>query len=276
MPSLQDISRHFDDIDILDGYTGAFLFKAQVSSFLESAKDGSTNKQRVMSVAPGTAMPARRLLDYFGEKWIVGDGNIDALQNTQLRANYWITKLIDMAIRLTPAEVCNGGAGLAFATSKAYLKDTVNYTTDSEYDPQWDFTISIAESVVKGQFLQVAGTLYRVRTTHTTEGGFLVATADELDAGALVAVQLVAGGLYNPVTEEREEILTDTFGIHFDPTKLFRFVSEADPRYLSGDRTLILSVPASVGSTVIMENISWKVLTCTPELDGWNLHIRRA
>lgn len=276
MPSLQDISRHFDDIDILDGYTGVFLFKAQVSSFLESSKDGSTNKRRVISVAPGTVMPDRRLLDYFGEKWIVGDGNIDALQNTQLRANHWITKLVDMAVRLTPVEACNGTAGLTFATSKAYLKDTTNYTTDSEYDPQWDFTISISESVVKGQFLQAAGKLFRVRTTHTTEGGFLVATADELDAGARAAVQLAVGGVYNPVTEKREEVLTNTFGIHFEPAKLFRFLSEADPRFLSGDKTLILAVPASVGSLVHLENVSWKVLTCTPELDGWNLHIRRA
>lgn len=276
MPELSDISAHFDDIDILDGYTGVFLFKAQVSSFLESSKDGSTNKKRVISVAPGTVMPNRRLLDYFGEKWIVGDGNIDALQNVQLRANYWITKLVDMAARLTPAEACNGADGVTLATSKSYMKDTVNYTTDTEYDPQWDFTISMSESVTKGQFLRAAGQLFRVRTTHTSEGGFLLATADELDTGARVPVQLAAGGDYNPVTEERAETITDTFGIRFEPTKLFRFVSEADPRYLGGDQTLILAMSAPVGSTVYIENVSWKVLTCTPELDGWNLHIRRS
>lgn len=276
MPLLSDIAAHFDDIEIFDGYTGDYLFKAQVSSFNETNKDGSTNKKRTMSVRPATVMPLRRLMSYFGEKWIVGDGNIDGLQDIQLRKAYWITKMVDMAVRLSPAQVCNDTPGYTLATSKQYLKDTVNYVTDSEYDPQWDFTISITENVYKGQFINTGSKLFRVRSVHTSAGGFLIANCDELDGTPRVPVTLTTVGVFNPITEVHTGVVTSTFGILFDPSKLFRFASEADARFLSGDMTLILGMNAPVGSLVSLSGISWKVLTSTPELDGWNLHIRMA
>lgn len=276
MPLLSDIAAHFDDIDIVDGYTGVKVFKAQISSFNETSPDGSTNKKRTMSVVPGTIMPARRVISYFGEKWIVGDGNTDGLQNRRIRTAYWTRKVIDMAVRLTPAQVCNDIPGYELATSKEYLKDTVNYVTDSEYDPQWDFTMSITENVFKGQFISTGSKLFRVRSAHTTAGGFLLANCDELDGSPRVPVTLTSMGEYDPITDVRAGTVTNTFGILFDPSKLFRFASQADARYLAGDMTLILSVPVPVGSLVGLAGVSWKVMTSTPELDGWNLHIRRA
>jgi hypothetical protein len=276
MPLLSDISKHFDDIDIFDGYSRAKLFKGQVSSFNETSPDGSTNKKRTISVVPGTVMPPRRVISYFDEMWIVGDGNTDGLQNRALRTAYWTRKVIDLAIRLTPGEVCNDIPGYELATSKEYLKDTVNYVTDSDYDPQWDFTISISENVFKGQFISTGSKLFRVRSVHTTAGGFLLANADELDGSPRVPVTLTTVGDYDPVLDTRAGVVTNTFGIFFDPSKLFRFASQADPRILSGDMTLILAMPAPVGSLVSLARANWKVLTSTPELDGYNLHIRRA
>jgi hypothetical protein len=276
MPELSAVSAYFDDIDIIDGYTLVKLFKAQVSSFNEVAKDGNTNKKRTMSVAPGTKIPARRLISYFGECWIVGDGNTDGLQNHKLRTAYWTRKVIDMAYSLSPADACNGLAGFKLASSKEYLKDTVNSVSDSEYDTQWDIIIGITESVVKGQFLKIGEKYYRVRAIHTTASGFLVANCDELDGTPRVAISLVIAGEVDPRTETRIQSYSDTFGILFDPSKLYRFISQADPKYLSGDMTLILALPASVGSVVSLSGIDWRVLTCTPELDGFSLHIRRA
>lgn len=276
MPELSDVSCHFDDIDILDGYTGAWLFLAQLSSFNEAAKDGSTNKKRTMSVKPGIAIPTRRLISYFGEQWIVGDGNTDGLQNVRLRQTYWITKVIDFVERLSPSQVVSATGGEILASSKAYLKDTINFVTDSEYDPQWDFTLSIYETVLKGEYLSAGSKLYRVRSVHTTEGGFLVANCDELDGQARVPVQLMIAGDFDPVTEVRTNTIMHTHGVLFDPSKLFRFVSEADPRNHAGDMTLILAMSAPVGSQVTVGGFVWKVLTSTPELDGFNHHIRRA
>ena len=276
MPKLSNISCHFDDIKISDGYTGVSLFKAQLSTFNEAAKEGSTNKKRTMSVRPGTVIPPRRLIGYFDESWIVGDRNTDGLQGVALRQTYWITKMIDMAIRLTPAQVALNIQGFTFATSKVYLKDTVNFVSDSEYDPQWDFTISASESVAKGEFLSAAGKLFRVRSSHTTEAGFITANCDELDGSPRVAVTIRVAGEFNPITETRGGAVVNTFGILFDPSKLFRFMSQADPRNLSGDMTLVLAQNVPVGSLVTVLGVNWKVLTCSPELDGWSLHIRRA
>jgi hypothetical protein len=276
MPELSAVAAHFDDIDIVDGYTLAKLFKGQVSSFNETSPDGNTNKKRTISVVPGTIIPARRLISYFGENWLIGDGNTDGLQNRQLRTAYWTRKVVDTAFRLSPAEACKGLTGFALASSKEYLKDTVNSVSDSEYDPQWDITISITESAVKGQFLKIDNKYYRIRSVHTTASGFLVANCDELDGTPRTAVRLVIAGEVDPITETRIQAYSDTFGILFDPSKLYRFISQADPRYLSGDMTLILALPASVGSVVSLSGIDWRVLTCTPELDGFSLHIRRA
>lgn len=276
MPLLSDIAAHFDDIDIYDGYTGDYVMMAQVSSFNETSPDGSTNKKRTMSVVPGTIIPARRLISYFDEKWIVGDGNTDGLQGTKIRTAYWIRKVIDMAYRLTPAQVCLATAGLQIATSKEYLKDTVNYVTDSEYDPQWDFTLAVTEPVVKGHFIQVGSKLFRVRSAHDTASGFLVANCDELDGAPRVSVTLIAKGAFDPVLETSAQVTTNTFGILLDPSKLFRFSSQADARYLAGDMTLILPIPSPVGSLVTLAGVNWRVLTVSAELDAFNLHIRRA
>lgn len=276
MPELADVSAHFDDIEVFDSYTGKFLFRGQLASFVEAAREGSTNLKRTMSVAPDIEIPFRRMFQYFGENWIVGNGNVDGLYNQRMRKTYWITKAMDMVERLTPAEACLEKAGTIFGASKVFLKDTINYTSDSEYDPQWEFSVAATEQVVKGSFLVTMGKIYRVREYRLNEGGFLLATADQLDDDAKVAVDLTAVGDFDPITETFVETLTPTFGILLEPTKLFRFKSEADRRFNAGDASLILPVIAAVGSLVTIATVKWKILSCTPELDAWNYHIRLA
>jgi hypothetical protein len=193
-----------------------------------------------------------------------------------MRQTYWVTKVAEMASRLTPLEACKESVGAILAMSKVYLKDTINYTSDSEYDPQWEFSLSASEVVLKGHFLVSGGKLYRVRESRTNEGGFLLAVADQLDDSARVTATLTVGGEFDPVTETSVGTVTSTFGILLEPTKLFRFKTEADARFIAGDMSMVIAMVAPVGSVVEIDLVKWKVLTCTPELDAWNLHIRRA
>ena len=92
MPSLFDVASHFDDVACVDSYTGAALFNAQFSSFIESSPDGSTTQKRTLSLAPTLTIPARRCISFQGEHWIVGDGNVDMIYNTPTRRAYWMKK----------------------------------------------------------------------------------------------------------------------------------------------------------------------------------------
>ena len=64
MPSLFDVAGHFDDVACVDSYTGAALFNAQFSSFIESSPDGSTTQKRTLSLAPTLTIPARRCISF--------------------------------------------------------------------------------------------------------------------------------------------------------------------------------------------------------------------
>lgn len=274
MPSLQDIASHFDDVVTTDAYSGAALFKAQYGTFIETSPDGSGAINRVMSVRPGTVMPTRRVLAIFDERWIVGNGNTDALAGETIRVAYLMRKVTDSAVRLTPAEACVSAVGYSVYVSKDQLKETVNGVTDSEYDNQAKISLASTEAVTKGQFFRIGGDLFRIRSRNQEANGFLSALADELDTGYLVSAAFGSTGVYDPVTDSYPGGTTITPSILIDTSKLYRFRSEADAKFLSGDMTLITTNTAPVGATVTIAGVLWKIITKTVELDAFNLHIR--
>lgn len=273
MPELFDVACHFDDIDITDGYTGAALFAGQFSSFEESSPDGSTSKKRTLSVKPDVVIPTRRVISFLTETWIVGDGNVDGIFNTAIRRAFWMKKSSGIAQRVTPAQLLAGTTGYDLHISRDYLKDTVNGVSDTEYDPFWDIYVALGEVVSKGYFLKLAGSVYRVRGVHDEQSGFTLAQCDQLDSTALVTATLTTG-TFDPITDTKTSSSTTLPGAMLEPSKFYRYNTKLDPKYNSGDMSLLLSTKVNVGNVLSISGMRWRVMAVQTELDAFAHHIQ--
>lgn len=274
MPELFDVACHFDDVEVFDAYTNASAFRGQFSSFEESAPDGSTAKRRTMSVRPGTVIPTRRAISFVGEQWIVGDGNTDAIFNTPIRTAYWMKKSVGLVERLTPAQLCNGTAGVQLHSAVEHLKDTTNGVTDSEYDAQYNLNISKTETGAKGEFIQWAGRLLRIRTSHPEESGFMLLTCDEIESG-LQSATVATAASYDPVADAYTTTTATISVVLVEAAKFYRLATMADRTYQAGDYTMVAAAQLPKGTNVTAAGNAWRILDVQPERDGWAYHIRR-
>jgi len=275
MPSIYDVACHYDDIQATDAYTGITLFKAQYSSFNEAAKDGTITKRRTMSVRPGITIPTRRAVNFLTETWIVGDGNNDGIYGKAIRTAYWLKKSTALAELQTPLQVCNATSGIAMHISAMYLKDTVNSTSDTEYDAFWNVFTATGEGVAKGYYFKVGSKYFRIRGQHIETTGFSLAACDELDDSSLASATITTGLSYDPITDTQIGSTSTVSVILLDPGKFYRYATNADDKYTAGDLSLICGVSLSVGSALTIAGLRWRVLSKEAELDSWVHHIRR-
>lgn len=275
---LFDAATFFDTDAVYDGYSGVYLFDAQVSSFDDSSSDGATNRRRVMSTGPTVVIPTRRVITLYGERWIVGVETPDGFGGEVIRQHFNTKRTTNLAALLTPGQALAGGAGTSAYIQKMYFKDTVNSLTDSEYDVLWNIFVAPSEPVSKGSFIRdEAGLLYRVRNTYLPTEGILLCQSDELDSDAVQSCSFATGTL-DPVTEAITGGPTVATCIQVDLPKFFRFRHVSDQRAQPGD--VAVFVPSSVtlksGLTFTMLGATWRVQSFQPEIDAQVVHARRA
>lgn len=277
---LKSAARYFDTDTVTDGYTGALLFKAQFSSFEQAAPDGSFQRRRVVSVAPGIAPASRRVVTVQGMRWIMGELVTDAFKDKPIRQTSAAKEATDLFTLLTPAQAALRASGTPLYGHKQYLKDTVNSVTDSNYDPQYEVFFAITENLKAGYFLKSASQYLHIRSMQFANEGYWVAVSDELarNPASDAEVAVTFTGTYDPVTETRAAGTTTT-GIMLDMYKLYNFNTEADPRNQAGDMSLIVAKSAITpadNQTLTINGVSWRNIKFTSYHDAWNIQIRRA
>lgn len=275
MPELFDVACHFDDIPVVDAYTGLFAFNGQFSTFEETAINGSTERKRSLSVAPGVIVPARNVVTIFGENWIIGSGNTDGIYGRAIRKGYYLKRADELAVVRSPAQLLASAVGASMYVNRMYLKDTVNGVTDSQYDPFWEVYTGASEVTPRGYFISVAGLLLRIRTSHKELSGFNLAQSDELDTSTLKTLTVPVTPVYNPVTDTYSGTTASVSAVVFDAYKFYKYATVADPKVNSGDLTAIVAASVPAGQTVTMDGQKWKVASVQAELDAWALHLVR-
>lgn len=278
MADLFQAARWFDDVPIYDGYTNAFLFNGQYSTYDEGSPDGTTSKRRILSLDPSFSIPLRRSIKIEGENWLVGDGLTDSIFGEPIRKNYWIKKVTDIAQFRTPLQVCNGDFGTTVHTHKQYLKDTVNGITNSQYDPFWNIFYSGNEVASRGYFISFESKLTRVRGLHLELEGLMLAGCDELDDSlneSIVAVSVDTVKTYNPITDTYTTTSGSYNGIKLDAYKLYNYNNQAEPKVNAADITLILPVEVPTGRTITVSGKIYRVSSVNPDLDAWSHNLTR-
>lgn len=277
---LKNAARYFDNDTVTDGYTGAVLFKAQFSSFDGASPDGSFNRRRTVSVAPGILPAARRVVIVQGTRWIMGELVTDTFKDQPIRQTSAAKEVTDLFALLTPAQAALKSPGTTLYGHKQYLKDTVNSVTDSNYDPQYEVFFAITESLKAGYFLKSANQYLHIRSLQFANEGFWVAVSDELAMAPASDAEVTAtfAGAYNPITETAAAGITTT-GVMLDMYKLYNFNTEADPRNQAGDMSLIVAksaVTPSDNQIITIGGVKWRNIKFTSYHDAWNVQIRRA
>lgn len=277
---LKNAARYFDTDTVTDGYTGAVLFKAQFSSYEGAAPDGSFQRRRVVSVAPGILPAARRVVAVQGMRWIMGELVTDAFKDQPIRQTSAAKEATDLFNLLTPAQAALKSAGTSIYGHKQHLKDTVNSITDSNYDPQYEVFFGITENLKAGYFLKSAKQYLHIRSLLYANEGYWVAVSDELATDPATDAEVTAtfSGAYNPVTETHAAGVTTT-GIMLDMYKLYNFNTEADPRNQAGDMSLIVAksaVTPRADQLITIAGVTWKNIKFTSYFDAWNIQLRRA
>lgn len=275
---LHDAATFFDDDPILDGYTGAYLFDGQSSSFNDSSSDGATNRRRVLSIGVGIGIPSRRCISVHSERWLVGTGTFDGFVGSPIRQHFNTKRVTDLLAVLTPGQALAAAAGTSAYAQKMYFKDTVNALTDAEYDAQWNIFIAPAEPAGKGTFLRDAGgQLYRVRNDYLPTEGLRILQCDELDDDAFRTC-VFDTGTYNPVTETATAGTTTVNGIVLDSPKTYRFRHMSDDRIQPGDMAAYFptSLTLKPGMTFTMSSQKWRIMTVQTEIDANLAHVRLA
>jgi hypothetical protein len=276
---LRKASRWFDDIQILDAYSGAALYFGQVSSFLDNNADGTISTRRVLSLAPDLAPPPRRAIAYLGEKWLVGDSVTDGLQGNALRSSYRMVKVTHRYTLCTPAQAALGQSGTNVYAQKMYLKSTTNNMADAEYGAFWEITVSQTEALLKGAFLiSEDGEYCRARGKHDLIDGFRIVEADQLDDGCFVEV-ILQPKVMDPITQTLTGVASATTGIVIDAYQAFEYKTQADPKYAAGDKLVILAKLSGtpiVGQRITVAGKPYKVFSVTEDLDAWKCLVRLA
>lgn len=290
---LSNAARFFDKDLICDGYSNIPLFHGQFTSYDGSKQDGTFSRKRTLSLAPDLILPDRHVILAGSDRWIIGDPNLDSFQGADMRLTLKCKKCTDSYNFLTPGEAALKltGAVTAYAFTE-YLKDTVNSTTNSEYDPQYKVTIASTEVPKDGTFLRTDTNLLHVRSLYKEAEGFWLLTCDEVSGfngtidhagaadlpGGEVVVTFPDAGAYDPITDTYTASVLATTGILMDRYKLYDLRTQTDPLTKAGDMTLIVAksaVTPVAGQTVTAPD-TWRIQSVVGYQDAWSLHLRRA
>jgi hypothetical protein len=277
MPELHAVAVLFDQDPVYDGYSGSLLFHAQTASFDDSSSDGATARRRVLSIGPDVALPARRVISLYNERWVVGNGTPDGFLGAVIRQHYTMKKVTDLFSLLTPAQMLAAAAGTQAYGQRIYLKDIVNSLTDSQYDTQWNLFVAPSEPAGKGTFVRDSnGKLFHVRNDYLPVEGLRILQSDTIDQG-LVSVSFETGS-YNPVTEVRAGGTTVANCLPMEIPKFYRFRALSDTPTQAGDMTLFVptAVALAQGMEFTMAAEKWRVVNFQPEADAQVALVRRA
>lgn len=265
---LLSAARFFDRDSVYDAYTGEYLFKAQFASYDGSSVEGTFQRRRTVSTAPGIVFPERGVVTVHGERWLLGEPTKDGWLDRPIRQTASAKQSKDMYDVLTPGQAAdNLQVSQKIYVFADYHKDTTDAQTTSQFDPEYLVTASPYERLYSGVFLRNPQKTLHVRSTQDSTLGFTDMLADEVaynvrDAtdwpevwGRACFVSAAVSGPVNPITEFNTWGAVGS-GLVMDRTKLYVKSSAASSENKPGDMSLLLSqmnfpeIP--VGSVIVL------------------------
>lgn len=271
---------YFDDVLCQDAFNANTKFYGQLDVYDDSRRDGATVVRRILSVAGGTALPARRVLAIHGEQWIVGTHEADSFKGSIVRDKHILQRAQGACSIRTPAQALSSG-GVSSYGAKLWVKDMKEVESSSKLSGFFNLYLPSAETVSRGDLVQLGGREHIVRNAYLSAAGFLVAESDELDAGAIAAATFTPYS-YSPATDgviAGTPVAVQALRMRFQDD--YEYPSDSAPKFVSGDirvfvrKGVTLAAPAPRDTLTLTDGI-WQVQSVSDETGCWGLHLRKA
>jgi hypothetical protein len=278
---LSTAARYFDKTVFQDAFVPGTQFYGQLDVFDDSKRDGATVMRRVLSVASGVAIPARRVVTAFGENWIVGTDQSDQFQGAILRTKYVVQRAHGAATLRTVAQALSAG-GTATYGSKLWVKDVKELEVSSKLEGFFNLYLPSYETVAIGNLIQLSGRQHLVRNYLLSAAGFLEAEVSELALDALTVGSYKAMS-FAPATDDRTVSSTTALNVlRLRFQDLYTYREQAQDKFQEGDLKALIRkadvATAKVNDLLSVGGEDWEILSVSDE-DGslcWGLHLRHA
>ena len=238
MMTLAQASSYFDRTPVTDPYTGSLLFHAQIEPFEDSKRDAYSAYRRVLSTSPAVSIPAHRVVDLLGQRWIVGQGEPDGMQHLHRRK--YVLSPVDTELSVSSMnQFVSGVTGYKLFASVHWLKDVKQESVSSEH-PQ-SFEVFLPSMVTPRQILWGASGAYLVLSPRMMPSGFVAALCLKLETPVEQA-RLVTR-VYDPVAggyTVANPAGTPVNALRVRWQSLFENSSASDRKYENGDVSVVL------------------------------------
>lgn len=260
MLTLADASRYFDRTPVLDPYSGALLFHAQVDPYDDAKRDSATAYRRIMSVAPGISMPAGRLVKILGAIWIVGDSEVDGMSVAH-REKYVLHPAPTLLGVRTLSGFVNAGAQTASWGDMVWLKDAKEESSSSRTNPMYTAYLPTSVALAEYDVVTAGAASYLVGPPHDQASGMLSATCAKLEFSPVSAT--LATRVYDPVQGTYTSSVNTTVKcLRARWQSLYLYGSQGDAKYQEGDCSLVFPAGTVLATKdkVTLDGQVWSVL----------------
>lgn len=276
MLTLAEASGYFDLTEILDPDNGSVLFYGQIDPFDDSKRDAGGSYRRILSVAPGTAIPANRAIRAFDRTYLVGAEELDGLEE-QHRAKYVLQSAGSSAlIHRLPGFVSGTPAGTAWASFQ-WVKDGKEIGTSSDIAHEYTIFLGLGTDVRAQDVVTTGGKAYLVASARPQPSGFLTAEAIELDFALSQAS--ITGRTYDAAAGSytaSAPVVVNCARVRWQ--NLFNQRAEGAAPYKDGDDTLVFPAGTTLNtsSRITLAGKLWQVVSVDTLGGAITVHARPA
>jgi len=271
---------YFDKMLCVDAFVPATEFYGPLDVFDDSRRDGATVLRRLLSVADGTVIPARRVLTIAGEQWIVGTHEVDTFRGAVIRDKHILHRAHGAATIRTLQQVLTTG-GVATYGSKLWVKDSKEVENSSSLTGFFNIYLPSTETAGLGYVIELLGRQHVVRNTFISAAGFLVAESNELEATALQNATFTPRA-FSPATDT----LTSGTPVALKALRLrfhddYEYASASAPKMAPGDIRAFIgkaltAAPPKSNDLLALTDGTWLIISVTDEGTAWGLHLRKS
>lgn len=276
---LANAAKRFDKLKLYDAYSGDFACAAQLDVFDDSRRDAYGVERRILSVAPGVTMPARRALlePILNEVWIVGAGMPDYFNAEHIRHKHVVHRADALGTLRTPEQTLAGTGGVSAYVNAAWVKDAKQLEESSNAPGMYSVFVAKGEPVSANSVVTAEGLLLWVRGVYETAGDFTVAEAEDI-TGALATVSYETQQ-YNAKLDTTAPVTLAVQALTLRWQALYENSSDAAVRVERGDRVCVvrkLDVAAPKAGDIVRGKYPWRVHNIEDRGGVWALQVRIA
>lgn len=259
MLTLAEASTYFDRTEVLDADSGRILFLGQMDIYDDVRRDSGGAYRRILSVAPGTVMPAHRALRVHGVVWLAGGMESDGLETVH-RDKYVLQRTQGrLSVSRLGAYLLGTPANLLWGAVE-WVKDGKEINSSSRSHAQSTGYFAQGADVREYDIVDASGVMHLVTSVHPQPSGYLAATCVETEFP--LANATLATRVYDPALGKYTASVSTTVpALRVRWQVLYEFASDADARFRPGDCVIALPAGTAVATkdTLTLAGELWAV-----------------